>query len=775
MQEVSSSTPRRLSIRGYLILLVVCVMVPVLLFAGVLFARYYISEQARIELDLQDDARQLALTIDRDLAGLQSTLETLATSQRLIEGDYAGFHQQALRVRELLGVNVLVRDLNGQQLANTRVAYGTPLPRDNVPGDDEVVKTRHSVIPGIILGTVAQRPLFTITSPVVVDGRVLYFLNLSLLPERMADLLRQSLEPGRRAGIVDRSGKVVARTEDPARVTGMPGAEDFVHATQVGDGIWRGTNVVGERVRSAFTHSKLSGWTVYVSLPEQAILSSMQQTVLALVVLGLVLIGIAMLLAYWMGGRLAGSMGTLATQAAALGRGEPVEPRRLAVGEIDDVGRELVDAAAKLHERGAERDRAEAELRRFSETLERMVAERTQALVAEMRRRAETEGQLHQVQKMDAIGHLTGGIAHDFNNMLGIILGNLDLARRRLAKGEPGIDKFLNNSLEGARRAATLTQRLLAFARQAPLAPQSVDANKLVAGMSDLLRRSLGEIVQIETVLAGGLWRTHADPNQLESAIVNLAVNARDAMPEGGRLTIETANASLDEQYAAQHAGVTAGQYVMVAVTDTGTGMAREVQEKAFDPFFTTKASGIGTGLGLSQVYGFVKQSGGHVKIYSEHGQGTTIKIYLPRYFGPDLLAGETIERAAPPAGDGVTTVLVVEDEAGVRRYSSDALRELGYRVLEAENAGIALKLIDANSDIKLLFTDVVMPEMNGRRLSEAALARRPELKVLFTTGYTRNAIVHNGMLDPDVNLLSKPFTLDQLARKIADVLRGQT
>jgi signal transduction histidine kinase/CheY-like chemotaxis protein len=763
---------RRLNIRGYLILLVVSAMVPVLVFAGIVFARYYISEQTRLETDMQDTARQVGLAIDRDLAGLQSTLETLATSQRLAEGDLVGFDQQARRVREFIGVDILARDLTGQQIANTRLAFGAPLPREVIPGDDEVVKSRQSLVTGVFTGAVAQRPVFTITSPVVVNERVQYLLNLSLLPERMADIFRQSLEPGRRAGIVDRAGRIVARTADLPRVVGTPGAPDFVSATRTGEGIWRGTNVAGERVRAAFTHSKLSGWTVYVSLPEQDVVGSLRETIFALIVLGVMLIALAILIAYWMGGRLARSMGTLAAQAAAVGRGEQIAPRRLPVAEIDDVGRELVNAAAGLHERAAARDKAETELRQFSDSLERMVEERTEALVSEMRKRAETENQLHQVQKMDAIGHLTGGLAHDFNNMLAIIMGNLDLARRRLAKGETGIDKFLNNSLEGARRAATLTQRLLAFARRAPLAPQPVDANKLVSGMSDLLHRSLGEMVQIETVLAAGLWRTNADPNQLESAILNLAVNARDAMPDGGKLTIETGNAYLDEDYAAHHAGATAGQYVLLGVTDTGSGMTTEVQEKAFDPFFTTKATGIGTGLGLSQVYGFVKQSGGHVKIYSEAGQGTTIKIYLPRYFGPDAAAGDTAERSALPAGDGAT-VLVVEDEAGVRRYSADALRELGYRVLEAENPGAALKLIDSANDIKLLFTDVVMPDMNGRKLSEAAIAKRPGLKVLFTTGYTRNAIVHNGMLDPDVNLLSKPFTLDQLARKIAAVLKG--
>ena len=479
-----------------------------------------------------------------------------------------------------------------------------------------------------------------------------------------------------------------------------------------------------------------------------------------------------MLIAYWVGGRLAGSMGTLAAQAAALGRGEQIAPRRLPVAEIDDVGRELVDAAAGLRERAAARDRAEAELRRFSESSNAWSRSAPMRWSPKCASAPRPKGNCIRCRRWTRSA-ISPAASRTTSTTCSPSSSAISISRARLAKGETGIDKFLNNALEGGRRAATLTQRLLAFARRAPLAPQPVDANKLVAGMSDLLHRSLGEMVQIETVLAGGLWRTHADPNQLESAIVNLAVNARDAMPEGGRLTIETGNAYLDEEYIGQHAGVPAGQYVLVAVTDTGTGMSPEVQEKAFDPFFTTKASGIGTGLGLSQVYGFVKQSGGHVKIYSEAAQGTTIKIYLPRYFGTDLAAGDTAERAALPVGDGAT-VLVVEDEAGVRRYSADALRELGYRVLEAENPGTALELIDTDADIKLLFTDVVMPDMNGRRLSEAAIARRPDLKVLFTTGYTRNAIVHNGMLDPDVNLLSKPFTLDQLARKIADVLKGQ-
>jgi nitrogen-specific signal transduction histidine kinase/CheY-like chemotaxis protein len=388
-----------------------------------------------------------------------------------------------------------------------------------------------------------------------------------------------------------------------------------------------------------------------------------------------------------------------------------------------------------------------------------------------MHRRKEAENTLRQAQKMEAIGQLTGGIAHDFNNMLAIILGSLEIALRRLVKGDAPIEKHLLTAQEGGRRAAALTQRLLAFSRQQPLQPQSIDGNKLVSEMSELLRRSLGEMIKLETVLAGGLWRTSIDGNQLESAILNLAVNARDAMSAGGKLTIETANAHLDDKYAAGHA-VPAGQYVLIAVTDTGAGMTRDVMEKAFDPFFTTKKGGDGTGLGLSQVYGFVKQSRGHVKIYSEVGQGTTVKIYLPRYFGADAPSDARIERAPLPLNDRNVTVLVVEDEDGMRDYATDAFRELGYRVLQAASGPAALELIDSHSEIDLLFTDVVMPDMNGRRLSEQALQRRPSMKVLFTTGYTRNAIVHNGMLDPDVQLLAKPFTLEELVSKVTEVMK---
>ena len=377
---------------------------------------------------------------------------------------------------------------------------------------------------------------------------------------------------------------------------------------------------------------------------------------------------------------------------------------------------------------------------------------------------------LMQSQKMEAIGQLTGGVAHDFNNLLTAILGSLELVGRDQACQGATIQRLIGNAKRAVERGASLTRRLLAFSRRQTLAPRHTDLNRLVAGMSDLMRRTLGEAIEIETVSGGGLWPAFVDQNQLESALLNLAVNARDAMPEGGKLTIETANVYLDDDYAASHSEVTAGQYAMLAVTDTGSGMSQDVQARAFEPFFTTKTDGQGTGLGLSQVYGFVKQSNGHLKIYSEPGQGTTVKIYLPRHFGDDDTDAKTERQPAFAPGHG-ETLLVVEDDDGVRQYASTALRQLGYNVIEAADGPRALRMLEGQAEIDLLFTDVGLPGMNGRALAREAERIRPGLKVLFTTGYARNAIVHGGLLDRGIQLLPKPFTIDGLARKLRQML----
>ena len=397
------------------------------------------------------------------------------------------------------------------------------------------------------------------------------------------------------------------------------------------------------------------------------------------------------------------------------------------------------------------------------------------ALRVQTEAREDAEGRLRQMQKMESIGQLTGGIAHDFNNMLAVVIGSLDLAKRRVVSDPPRAEAGIDNALEGAKRAASLTARLLAFSRRQPLAPVSTDLNRLVGGMSELFTRTLGDNIAVETVLGAGLWRCYADAGEVENAILNLAVNARDAMPDGGRLTIETANAHMDDDYARKDGDVEPGQYVTICVSDTGEGMPQDVIAKAFEPFFTTKEVGKGTGLGLSQVFGFAKQSGGHAAIYSEVGQGTTVKLYLPRFTGVDAEPESSTDEAEdlPGARDG-EIILVVEDEQRVRHFAVDALKELGYTTLSAHSPEAALGIIESSPEIRMMFTDIIMPGMNGRQLADRALAMRPDLKVLFTTGYTRNAVVHNGMLDIGVAFLPKPYTVRQLALKVREVMEGR-
>jgi PAS domain S-box-containing protein len=378
---------------------------------------------------------------------------------------------------------------------------------------------------------------------------------------------------------------------------------------------------------------------------------------------------------------------------------------------------------------------------------------------------------LFQSQKMEAVGQLTGGVAHDFNNLLTVIIGGLDTVRRSRALGdEARVSRALDMSLHAAERAASLTARLLAFSRRQPLQPTPTDLNLLVRNMTELLHRTLGEQIDLEGVLLPRLWQVEVDQNQVEAAILNLAVNARDAMPDGGRLTLETANAYLDERYVISDAEVVPGQYAVISVTDSGCGIAPNVLTRVFEPFFTTKELGRGTGLGLSMVYGFVKQSGGHVTIYSEVGEGTTVKMYFPRLVGAEQDRLAAAAAPAPAASDG-EAVLVVEDNHDVRAYSVMSLADLGYRVLQASDADAALEILRGDTPVDLLFTDVVLPGKSGRVLADEAAAIRPGLKVLYTTGYSRNAIVHQGRLDAGVQLISKPFTIDQLAERIRAVL----
>ncbi len=424
----------------------------------------------------------------------------------------------------------------------------------------------------------------------------------------------------------------------------------------------------------------------------------------------------------------------------------------------------LQEHSANLEREIRHRRRAEDQLRQLNEGLEARVA-------SEIAERRQAERALQQAQKMESIGQLTGGVAHDFNNLLQVVAGNLQLLVKDVA-GNERAERRVGNALAGVSRGAKLASQLLAFGRRQALEPRVINVGRFVAGMDDLLRRSIGEAVEVEVITAGGLWNTFADPAQVENALLNLAINARDAMDGSGKLTIEVGNASLDQDYARTHAEVEAGQYVMLAVTDTGSGMAPDIVDKVFEPFFSTKPEGKGTGLGLSMVYGFVKQSGGHVKIYSEIGQGTTVKVYLPRSLSDE--DREVVVQDGPVVG-GNETVLVVEDDDEVRSIVVETLTDLGYRVLTARDAQAGLTVAESGIPIDVIFTDVVMPgPLKSSEMARRAKERLPNLAILFTSGYTENSIVHGGKLDAGVELLSKPYTREALARRLRHVIANQ-
>jgi signal transduction histidine kinase len=439
----------------------------------------------------------------------------------------------------------------------------------------------------------------------------------------------------------------------------------------------------------------------------------------------------------------------------------------------------ILALVAAMHQAFGDFAASEALRKQLNTLLELRVRERTleleganQRLRDEAASRAAAEAQIRQLQKMEAIGQLTGGIAHDFNNMLAIVVGSIDIAKRHLRTDRDKAERFIANAMEGAQRGAQLTSRLLAFSRQQPLDPRPLDVNELVREMSDLLRRSIGENIRFETLLGAALWHTFVDASQLGSAVINLCVNSRDAMPDGGEIIVETANICLDNVYAAANVDARPGDYVAITVTDTGCGMSAEVLARAFDPFYTTKSTGKGTGLGLSQVYGFVKQSDGHVKIESAAGRGTRVRMLLPRYDGALQPAAST-PCDTQPVQVNRETVLVVEDEDGVRSMTVEALKNLGYSVVAASGPEQAIDLLEGGAAPQLLFTDVVMPGMNGRALADRIKHKRPDIKVLYTTGYMRGAALYDGILDRGAAFLPKPFTVDQLAAKIRSTLDG--
>jgi signal transduction histidine kinase len=753
-------------VRRYLLLVVLSSLLPLAAFAAYLSYDSSQAQVATIRTSVLSTTRALAVAVDEHIRMRRAMLEQLARSPTLQAGDLVGFHAEMVHLSRLLGgpIITLVRPDATRELF-TELPPGVAVPGSSQPDlVRRVFETGQTQLSDVFIGSILREPIAVLAAPVKRDGKVIWSLQLALRAQEFGRLLDPKLlPPSWLSGIVDRQGRFLARVPDNDRRVGQLASESWRAAIKARpDESWdRFASLEGEEVYNGHARAPQSGYIIGIGVPANIIDAPLRRSLWRLLIGGCVVVALGTLIAGLVARRVTDGLQDVAAAAEQVPMGQCAPPRFTGgVREIDQISSALVTSAQTILRRTNE-------LNHLNETLE-------QRVVSETAERMRAEAALRQAQKMEAIGQLTGGVAHDFNNLLQVISGGLENLRQRLAtEGDARLRRSIELAAQAAERAASLTQRLLAFSRQQPLAPEVIDPNRLVGGMSELIRRTIGEAIAMETVLAAGIWRVFADPNQLESALLNLAVNARDAMPHGGKLTIETANTHFDETYAAAHE-VAPGQYVAICVSDTGEGMTPEVIDRVFDPFFTTKPQGQGSGLGLSQVYGFVKQSQGHVKVYSERGAGTTVKIYLPRSTRPE--PAQTSTDAQPvPQGHPDTVVLVVEDDQAVRALSVDMLQRLEYRVLQAKDGAAALQVLATHPEISLLFTDVGLPgPYNGRQLADEARLRNPALKVLFTTGYARNAIVHHGRLDPGVDLIVKPFSYAALAAKLRAVLEGE-
>ena len=898
---------RRWPVRAILVAVVFALIVPGLIFCGVLLRQIANSERSRALDAAQAAAQRTADTLDREIGNLGAALVTLGTAPALDSGDMAAFVLQARAAAAALGHSIVLADTTGQQIVNTARPPGTPMPMmSSMETVRKVIETRATVVSTLFDGVNADRPSLAVEVPIIRNGTLRYILAINVSPASLSGILeQQNLPQGWIATVFDANNRVIARNVDIDSFIGAPAGDDGRAHLSDDRGAWIGRSMNGTLRLATTQRLHLADWLVLIGIPEATVEAPLRSTITLLAITGSVTLILAFLLAWRLADSVAKPLQGLARAAIAGSAGLPLPTIRSNIAEVHAVGQGLLHATRDLRsraetlaaeraqlaaiietvpvgliiaeaptgrvvsgnrqveqmlrhpvypsaglgdydrwiahhpdgrrvegheyplarvlagERGAtlrclyqrgdgtnfwldiigapilgpdgavtgglvvlldidEAVRARQAEARFADHLEGQVTERTAALQAanqrlrdEMAARAVAEEQLRQAQKMEAVGQLTGGIAHDFNNLLTIVVGSLDLLRRRTE--DRRTQRLLDNALDGAGRAATLVARLLAFSRRQPLLPQPVDANRLVEGMSDLFHRTLGESIDLHMRLAPALWRTHADPNQLESALLNLAVNARDATmeahPDGGILLIETENVAHDCAFSAAHPDVPPGEYVRIAVTDRGAGMTDELAARVFEPFFTTKQPGHGTGLGLSQVHGFVKQSGGHVAIRSAPDQGTTVTIELPRFHGPSMPDIGEPGIAAIEAAPGLM-ILLVEDEDAVRRYSVEALQELGHAVIEASDATAALRLLDAQPGIDLLFTDVVLSHMSGIQLAAEVRRRRPGLPVLFTSGYTPDLARIGNSLRPGDILLRKPYKLPELAAKLQKAMR---
>jgi signal transduction histidine kinase/ActR/RegA family two-component response regulator len=747
-----------LGIHARLTMLTLVTVLPLVALASFAILRAVDAQRAQIQREVGERVDNLLADVDRQISSIQAELQVLAVSPSLRTGDFLAFDRQMRAALEIRGTSIVLHDTRGQQLLSTNRPFGEPLPpATNTEMHDRVVATGKPQISDLIIGAVLRRPILVLGVPVFRDGQVVYVLAMGIGPEILGAVLQdQSLPAEWTAGIFDRKGIIVARNRELDRFLGKPVAPGLARAMAGGVESWfPSVTSEGIPVYSRFRRSPITGWTVAIGVPREFVDVSLGRARLVAFGGGAAVLLLSLVLARWMARAIRRPVEALTTATKALGSGAPSGPLVGGVRELNQVGDALRATATALA--------------RNREQLESMVTERTRELAAaneklraESHAREQAQLALLQAQKMEAMGKLTGGVAHDFNNLLTAISGSLALLEPRIS--DDSSLRLLHTAQHGAARGAQLTESLLAFARKQHLKPIPADLNTIIVKMTEMLRRSISPAIEIQHDLAPELWPVLIDIGQIETALLNIAINARDAMPEGGTVLIETAN--VRARSAGMPKEVSDRDSVLVAVRDTGTGMTPEVMERAFEPFFTTKEIGKGTGLGLSMVFGVVSQSGGIVHICSRLGEGTTVQIYLPR-----ALTAATPEPpvVAPAQAVSRAHILVVDDDPDVRWVIAQDLREIGYSVAEADSGDAALAILEQDGPCDLVVMDLVMPGLSGLDTARLARLARPDLKILFTSGYA-DMSRFAGSLGSEA-LVQKPFKLDALAGAVRSAL----
>lgn len=758
------------SVRSIMVASLVFATVPILIFTGILLYRYADSEFRAQEARLISAARGIARAVDDEFETALTTLGTLKDADSLNRGDLDGFEARLRNTRVPGRRGFLLISPEGKVVIDTHPPSGAILPRFNINELLGVLSERGYYISDGMTDPGNHEPYAITAIPVVRNEKIRWILATHLYTDNFFKVISSPGVPDNWiVSIVDRHGTHIRRSTLNDEYLGKPLVRPLVrHMEEQKTGVIRTVSHEGIALSSTVAYGPLSGYAAAIGVPVDSLEAPLWRFMQSLTIAGLLLVAAALLLAFLIARFLIDAFRKIRRSVESVNRGEVVDTEPSAIPEINDV----ITAISVMSRNLSERTEA---LNRLNNSLEAEVAERTRALVEEMNRREESEARLQHMERIEAIGQLTGGIAHDFNNMMSVVISGLELTKRRLAQGSADVEQYVEGAMQGARSAARLTERLLAFSRQQNLKPEAVDCNALLSEIREILQRTIPENIDIQLYPGEGLWLSHMDATGLENTIINLALNARDAMPDGGPLTISTENVTIDPADAASMGEIEAGDYILIRVADAGEGIAPEALEHIFEPFFTTKPPGKGSGLGLSQVHGFIKQSGGHVRIQSEIDQGTTVMLYLPRQMEEDDATAR--RAAAPTAAEGVPTatagetILLVEDDQTVRDSAEKLLSELGYTVISADGGENALDLLEANSNIRLLMSDVVMPNMTGPELAEKVKERRPDIKILYTTGYADKAFPPDQKLADGVDLLMKPYSFDALARKLNSLL----